>query len=54
MRKIKAYTVNIVWDDGKEESVYPSSKVKEALFDYFDELEDEEEYCNPTTEEIEE
>ena len=54
MRKIKSYTLNIVWDDGKEEFVYPSSKVKEALFDYFDELEDEEEYCNPTTEEIEE
>jgi hypothetical protein len=53
MRKIKAYTVNIVWDDGKEESVYPSSKVKEELFDYFDELEEEEEYCNPTTEEKE-
>jgi hypothetical protein len=54
MRKIKSYTLNIVWDDGKEESVYLSSKVKEALFDYFDELEEEEEYCNPTTEDIEE
>jgi hypothetical protein len=54
MKKIKSYTLNIIWDDGKEESVYPSSKVKEALFDYFDELEEEEEYCNPTIEEIEE
>jgi hypothetical protein len=42
MRKIKSYTVNIVWDDGEEELIYPNSQVRDAMGDYLDGLEDEE------------
>ena len=42
MRKIKSYTVNIVWDDGEEELIYPNSQVRDAIGDYLDGLEDEE------------
>jgi hypothetical protein len=42
MRKIKAYTVNIVWDDGEEELIYPNSQIRDAIEDYLDALEDEE------------
>lgn len=42
MRKIKAYTVNIVWDDGKEESIHASHIVRDAIEDYLDDLENEE------------
>jgi hypothetical protein len=42
MRKIKAYTVNIVWDDGEEELIYPNSQIREAMEDYLDDLEEEE------------
>ena len=52
MRKIKAYTVNIVWDDGEEELIYPNSQIRDAIEDYLDALEDEE-YLNTTTEEEE-
>ena len=50
MRKIKAYTVNIVWDDGKEESIHASHTVRDAIEDYLDDLE-EEEYLSTITEE---
>ena len=42
MRKIKAYTVNIVWDDGKEELIHASHTVRDAIEDYLDDLENEE------------
>jgi hypothetical protein len=53
MRKIKAYTVNIVWDDGEEELIYPNSQIREAMEDYLDALENEE-YLEITMEEMEE
>jgi hypothetical protein len=49
MRKIKSYTVNIVWSDGVEEIIRPSTQIREVIEDFLDGLEDEEN-LNTTTE----
>ena len=42
MRKIKEYKMVIIWDDGTEQDFHPSDYISEAIEDYLDALEDEE------------
>jgi hypothetical protein len=49
MRKIKIYTLSIVWSDGVEEIIRPPTQTREAIEDFLDGLEDEEN-LNITTE----
>lgn len=42
MRKIKEYKMVIIWDDGTEQDFHPSDYISEAIEDYLDGLEDEE------------
>jgi len=52
MRKIKTYTLTIVWSDGVEEIIRPPTQTREVIEDFLDGLEDEEN-LNITTEEEE-
>jgi hypothetical protein len=49
MRKIKTYTLSIVWSDGVEEIIRPPTQIREVIEDFLDGLEDEEN-LNTTTE----
>ena len=44
MRKIKTYTLSIVWSDGVEEIIRPPTQTREAIEDFLDGLEYEENF----------